>query len=79
MIIKGYKVASVIVEGCNTLQVRRLNDGYLYSVLSMKLVEYSTHLNTFSDVERLCNMQFGDKSERLIVSIKHQLGDYVTF
>lgn len=77
--MKGYKVASVIVEGCKTLQVRRLNDGYLYSVLSMKLVEYSTHLNTFGDVERLCKMQFGDKSERLIVSIKQQLGDYATF
>ena len=77
--MKGYKVASVIVEKCDTLQVRRLNDGYLYSFLSMKLVKYSTHLNTFGDVEQLCNIQFGAKSERLIVSIKQQLGDYATF
>lgn len=77
--MKGYKVASVIIEGYDTLQVRRLSDGWLYSFLSMKLVECSTHLDTFDDVERLCNLQFGDKSERLLVSIKQQLGDYATF
>lgn len=77
MILKGFRTAMIRVDNVYRIQVRRIDNGFLYSFLRNNLVESSEHLATFTDVELLIREQFGDKSEDLLQQIRNQLEDYM--
>lgn len=77
MILKGFRTAMIRVDNVYRIQVRRIDNGFLYSFLRNNLVESSEHLATFTDVESLIREQYGDKSEELLQQIRDQLEDYM--
>lgn len=55
------------------IQVKKLYNGYLYSLLSKDMVEFSNHVDHFEVIENSINHMYPISGNELVDSLKKQL------
>lgn len=71
--VKPSKIAVVWPAEEDMIQVKKLDDGYLYSFLSKDMVEFSNHVDRFEVIENSINDMYPISGFEVVDNLKKQL------